>query len=212
MSTSLFPFLLATILIIYEVRSNVLNRTQSATEPPRQLAKSCPYIISRAEWGAKDANPPLVPLTETPGHVYIHHGATPPDGCHSTSLCKAMVRAYQNFHQISRGWSDIAYSFLIGEDGMAYEGRGWTNVGGHTKGHNHDGLGFCVIGDYTHRVPDAAALNTLQALIQCGVDSGYITPDYILLGHRDTAPNHTVCPGDAFYPVIQTWPHYNSTN
>ena len=95
-----------------------------ATPSPRPLAASCPRIVSRAEWGARDANPPLVPLTETPGHVYIHHGATPPDGCHSEAMCKAMVQAYQNFHMISRGWSDIAYSFLIGEDGRAYEGRG----------------------------------------------------------------------------------------
>lgn len=88
---------------------------------------------------------------------------------------------------------------------------GWTNVGAHTKGHNTDGLGFCLIGDFTRRVPDIAALTTLRALIQGGVDSGYITSDYIMLGHRDTAPNHTVCPGDAFYSEIQTWPHYNST-
>ena len=30
------------------------------------------------------------------------------------------------------GWSDIGYSFLIGDDGNAYEGRGWEWIGSHT--------------------------------------------------------------------------------
>nr|KAG5689918.1 hypothetical protein BaRGS_015606 [Batillaria attramentaria] len=105
-----------------------------------------------------------------------------------------MVRAYQNFHMFSHGWSDIGYSFLVGEDGRAYEGRGWTNVGAHTKGHNEDGLGFCVIGDFTARIPDQVALTTLKALIQCGVDSGYLPQDYVMFGHRDMGD--TECPGD----------------
>lgn len=39
------------------------------------------------------------------------------------------------------GWSDIGYSFVIGEDGNVYEGRGWDTVGAHTLHHNTDGLG-----------------------------------------------------------------------
>ena len=30
------------------------------------------------------------------------------------------------------GWTDIGYSYLIGDDGNAYEGRGWEWVGSHT--------------------------------------------------------------------------------
>ncbi|KAK7474729.1 hypothetical protein BaRGS_00034022, partial [Batillaria attramentaria] len=177
--------------------------------PPAGMASSCPPIVSRAEWEARDPSPALVPLKAQPTHVYIHHGATPPDGCHSPGLCAAMVRAYQNFHMFSHGWSDIGYSFLVGEDGRAYEGRGWTNLGRHTLGHNEDSLGFCVIGDFTARLPDQVALTTLKALIQCAVDSGYLAADYVMLGHRDVRA--TECPGEAFYREIRTWPHYNAT-
>ena len=41
-------------------------------------------------------------------------------------------------------WSDIGYSFVVGEDGNVYEARGWDAVGAHTLHHNYDGLGKCV--------------------------------------------------------------------
>merc|ERR1712150_52546 len=45
------------------------------------------------------------------------------------------------------GWSDIGYNFLVGEDGRAYEGRGWNRVGGHTYGYNSNSVAVSVIGD-----------------------------------------------------------------
>ena len=39
------------------------------------------------------------------------------------------------------GWSDIGYSFVVGEDGNVYEARGWDTIGAHTKGYNSVGLG-----------------------------------------------------------------------
>lgn len=39
------------------------------------------------------------------------------------------------------GWWDIGYSFMVGEDGNVYEGRGWDQVGAHTYGYNTVGLG-----------------------------------------------------------------------
>ena len=34
------------------------------------------------------------------------------------------------------GWPDIGYNYLVGEDGQAYEGRGWNKEGAHTYGYN----------------------------------------------------------------------------
>ena len=36
---------------------------------------------------------------------------------------------------------DIRYNFLIGQDGVIYEGRGWGVVGQHTKGENSMSVG-----------------------------------------------------------------------
>ncbi|XP_067670976.1 peptidoglycan-recognition protein SC2-like [Haliotis asinina] len=167
------------------------------------LRGGCPQILSRASWGARTQRS----SSYMPGpakYVFIHHGDS--GSCSSQSGCSAIVRAYQNYHMDTHGWSDIGYSFIVGEDGNAYEGRGWDKIGAHTQGYNSVGLGFCVIGTYDDHVPNAAALNTLKNLIACGVGKGKIKSTYTLRGHRDM--NDTTCPGTALYNLIKTWPHY----
>jgi len=68
------------------------------------------------------------------------------------------------------GWSDIGYSFLIGEDGRVYEGRGWDVVGAHTLNYNDIANGFCDMGDFTDRIPNELALNATKSIISCGVE------------------------------------------
>ncbi|KAK6185137.1 hypothetical protein SNE40_007433 [Patella caerulea] len=163
----------------------------------------CPKIITRAEWQAR----PTRGRSALPGpvqYVFIHHGAS--GDCFTPDQCAATVRRYQNYHMDSHKWDDIGYSFLVGEDGNAYEGRGWDRVGAHTLGYNTVGLGFCMIGNFMQRLPNKAALNTLKQLIACGVQNGKIQSNYTLRGHRDMGS--TSCPGTTFYNLIQTWPHY----
>ena len=66
---------------------------------------------------------------------------------------------------------DVGYNFLVGEDGNAYEGRGWENLGVHSGSHSSGSIGICVLGDFTSNVPNSAAQNRVQALISCGVTS-----------------------------------------
>lgn len=44
------------------------------------------------------------------------------------------------------GWSDIGYNFVVGEDGLVYEGRGWSTVGAHAPNFNSNSIGkkHCV--------------------------------------------------------------------
>ncbi len=42
--------------------------------------------------------------------------------------------------------------------------------GAHTRGYNSVAHGFCIIGNFVERVPDDLALNTAQALLNCGMD------------------------------------------
>uniref|UniRef100_A0A8W8NS38 Uncharacterized protein n=1 Tax=Magallana gigas TaxID=29159 RepID=A0A8W8NS38_MAGGI len=177
----------------------------SSTHTGTHSTAGCPTIISRSEWGARAPTHHNGRLPATPGHVYIHHGATP--GCHTKADCIQRVRSYQNYHMDSHGWSDIGYSFVIGEDGNVYEGRGWDTVGAHTLHHNTDGLGFCVMGNFMTHAPNDMAINAVKSLIHCGVQMGKITHNYVLKGHRDVG--QTACPGDKLYALIKTWPHYH---
>jgi len=85
------------------------------------------------------------------------------------------------------GWADIGYSFLIGEDGRVYEGRGWNVVGAHTLGYNSVAFGFSIMGDFMQRLPNDLALTATQNIIACGVelvciDSGFQPYHDLFLG------------------------------
>jgi hypothetical protein len=57
----------------------------------------------------------------------------------------------QRYHMDSNGWLDVGYNFGIVFDparsdvAHILEGRGWNGVGGHTVGHNTNGLGVCYL-------------------------------------------------------------------
>ena len=46
-----------------------------------------------------------------------------------------------NYLYLFLGWADIGYSFLVGEDGNVYEGRGWSLAGAHCIGYNSKSIG-----------------------------------------------------------------------
>jgi N-acetylmuramoyl-L-alanine amidase len=106
----------------------------------------------------------------------------------------------------SNGWSDIGYNFLVGEDGNAYEGRGWDRIGAHASNYNSVSLGVSVIGSFSNKLPNAAALNVVNQLIECGVSNGKLSRSMSLHGHRDGVC--TDCPGQTFYNLLTTYPSY----
>ncbi|XP_053408874.1 peptidoglycan recognition protein 1-like [Mercenaria mercenaria] len=161
-------------------------------------------MITRAQWGAR-APKEIVNLTIPVPEFFVHHTDT--WECFNVKNCSAAVRSIQKFHMDDRGWDDIGYNFLVGEDGNVYEGRGWDHLGTHTKGFNSKSLGTSVIGNYTAKLPNEKALTALKALIACGVEQKKLYPDFRMYGHRDAGK--TECPGDALYKLIQTWPHYS---
>jgi len=69
----------------------------------------------------------------------------------------------------SAGWDDIGYNYLVGEDGNAYEGRGWDHKGAQVREYNAVSLGFSVIGNYDTRLPNNTALDVVKQLIACAL-------------------------------------------
>jgi hypothetical protein len=78
----------------------------------------------------------------------VHHGGIK-KYCTAKGECAAIARSYQNYHIDGRGWNDIGYNFLVGEDGNVYEGRGWEAVGAHAPTYNTRSIGVCILGDFT---------------------------------------------------------------
>ncbi|EFN73971.1 Peptidoglycan-recognition protein-LB [Camponotus floridanus] len=170
-------------------------------------AIECPRIVSRSEWKArKRLDFQILSVTPTP-YVVIHHGGIS-KYCRDQETCSAIVRSYQDLHMDDRGWWDIGYNFLIGEDGNAYEGRGWDYVGAHAPGYNTQSIGICILGDFSDFLPNLAALKTLNELIACGISLGKISDKYNVLGHRQA--RNTECPGQSLYEYVTTLPRWTA--
>ncbi|XP_012588706.1 PREDICTED: peptidoglycan recognition protein 3 [Condylura cristata] len=163
---------------------------------------ACPNIITRSTWEARETHCPKMKLPAK--YVIIIHTVGLP--CTVSMDCQLYVRDLQSYHMDSRNFCDIGYNFLVGEDGGVYEGVGWNTQGSHSYGHNDFALGIAFMGNFMERPPNAAALQAAQDLIECAVDKGYLTPSYLLVGHRDVIS--TLSPGQALYDIIKSWPHF----
>ncbi|KAL3891998.1 hypothetical protein ACJMK2_004238 [Sinanodonta woodiana] len=127
--------------------------------------------------------------------------------CFSSQECILELRRIQNLHMDTNGWDDIGYSFLVGDDGMAYEARGWNRVGAHTRGWNSKSVSIAVMGNFNEVLPSDEALNAIDSLISCGISTLNVLTNYTLYGHR-AASKHFDSPGHKLNDLIQTWPHH----
>jgi N-acetylmuramoyl-L-alanine amidase len=85
----------------------------------------------------------------------------------------------------SNGWNDIGYSFLIGDDGRIYEGRGFNVVGAHTQGYNSVGYGVSFMGNFNSTLPSEEARRNYFALVEdCLLLNNKIGAVYEVYGHR----------------------------
>lgn len=80
-------------------------------------------IVTRAEWGAKASSGPMNVFGAIIDGVALHYEG-PHMGVFDHDECAAKIRGIQDFHMNTRGWSDIAYNFIVCPHGIIYEGRG----------------------------------------------------------------------------------------
>jgi hypothetical protein len=144
-------------------------------------------VVSRAEWGAKPAKA-TTPLQPARVDLFVLH--------HTTGSYRGArtVRQIQAFHQgPERGWADVGYNFLVGDDGTVFEGRGWGFVGAHARGQNSRSIGVAYVGDGGRPVPDVAKRAIVELLGEAERRFGSLRQ----VGHRDVGS--TACPGDVLY-------------
>ncbi len=169
------------------------STTSSSTAPPAVRIEA----LCRDSWRAAE------PQGEFTSHeierLTVHHTARLlPDNRNAP----AAVLDHQRFHQLDRGWPDIAYHFIVDLEGNVYECRPVDAVG--DTGTNYDPTGHflvCCEGNFNDQelpaAQEAALVNVLAwASVEYGADSSTIR------GHRDLAA--TSCPGDNLYPGIES--------
>ena len=154
-----------------------------------------PTIVSREEWGARKPKHSYTP--HRPLRIVLHHSWIPNQSQYKGATS---IRGIQNYHMDGEatGWSDIGYHFLIGPDGLIFQGRPETVVGAHASP-NTNAVGICIIGDYDpnkDQLNDKIETSLLNLLSWLSSKYG-IDPREQYFGHRDYSPKS--CPGDTVY-------------
>ncbi len=122
--------------------------------------------------------------------VIVHHSASP-----RSTTYDQILEWHTRPTPDGRGWSDIAYHYIIEENGGVRFGRLLPTTGAHARGANSTSIGICITGNNT--VADQAwnlgqhgALRGLLGAIAT------LWPDLPVVGHRDAVEiGATVCPG-----------------
>lgn len=147
-----------------------------------------PDIISREQWGATRSSPSAM---IHPTGVALHWAGTKM-GIYRPEQYPAVVRGIEKYHELTRGWDDIAYNWLVDPYGKIYEGRGefrrsaanGTNVG------NTHAEAICYIGGDGDPFTQEAARG-ISALVVWRRRSGVGLKVWT---HDDFRP--TSCPGE----------------
>jgi hypothetical protein len=184
-------------------------------------------MVKREEWGAGlspdwPASPNWPPTYHTPQFLVVHHTAT-----YNRWRPLSGVRAIWRYHARTQGWGDIRYHYLIGQDGIIYEGR-WrggrsANIyveGGQSMASNTNKVGIALLGQFEPSVPSPppgepnpealSSLVVLMGAIAYDLDldplgevhhpiEGKLYPT--ISGHRDHCL--TVCPGGNLYSLLE---------
>lgn len=101
----------------------------------------------------------------------------------------------RSWHVEDNGWDDIGYHFVIRRNGVVEAGRALESPGAHTKGHNAQSIGLCLVGglDTRGRAENnftAAQWVTLERMAR---DLTARFPAATVHGHRDFAPKDCPC-------------------
>ncbi|XP_013365426.1 PREDICTED: peptidoglycan recognition protein 4 isoform X2 [Chinchilla lanigera] len=133
-------------------------------------------MVSRKEWGAEAVG--CRSALTTPVDVLVTHHVLGME-CRDQTACSQRLRELQSYHVHNNSWCDVAYNFLVGDDGRVYEGVGWNIEGLHTQGYNNISLGIAFFGTKEGHSPSPAALSAMKGLISYAILKSHLSPRYI---------------------------------
>ncbi len=183
-----------------------------------RAATACdkPTVVPVSVWRVGLLPPKERPVATRVQFVIVHHSA----GSNTATNYADEVRNIYTFHTQSNGWNDVGYNFLIGRDGVIYEGRDGQGIldgdnvqGAHFCGQNSGTMGICLMGNFNDIQPTDASLSALKQLIGWKLKKeGIADPTArtfhtgsgkqlsLISGHRDGCA--TECPGNNVYAKL----------
>jgi len=177
-----------------------------------------PTVVPASVWRIGLTPPKEKPLQTKVQFVIVHHSA----GSNTTTDFTEEVRNIYVQHTQINGWNDVGYNFLIGRDGVIYEGRdgqglmdGDNVLGAHFCAQNSGTMGICLMGNFNDVQPSAVSVASLDQLIGWKLKKEGLQPIgmafhpgsakqlNLISGHRDGVCA-TECPGNNLYAALPT--------
>lgn len=122
--------------------------------------------------------------------IIIHCSATKP-------TMDIGVKEIRDWHVAGNGWNDIGYHYVINRSGELGEGRDIEKAGAHTKGHNKNTIGICLVGGIDgNGKPEnnftVEQFDKLEELVQDILFKGYVDVGCYIKGHNEFS--NKACP------------------
>jgi hypothetical protein len=163
-----------------------------------------PDIISRTQWGAKQALPGMKPQL-VKGIILHNTGIRKNPNASLERKMRGLQSFSQNPGEVSPGhmkpsWPDIPYHYYVDFEGKIAEGRDTKFAGDSNTNYNTSGfLQIVVEGDFERESPSSEQLSALRDLLTWIIYSRRLTVESISV-HKDYAS--TDCPGRNFMVVL----------
>lgn len=154
---------------------------------------------TRADWGAAPPTRSMAQLDPKRVRYWTLHF----DGSGTLGLrdLRTLMRAFQRYHQKTRGFADIAYNSAAGQSGDRAEGRG-AYVGGHIlAGQNAESWG-CIAAIGATEAPTPALLAALREDYEAACK--WAGRRLIPRGHTQWPEANKACPGTHLMRFLTT--------
>lgn len=166
-----------------------------------------PWYLRRAQWHAMPSYG--IDILNLPvSFVLIGHSAM--DFCTEKYDCIKDVLEIQRDHQ-RRGWNDIGPNFLVGGNGLVFEGRGANVIGAMVKSWNTIGVSVMFMGNYMNSEPTQVQFDNVKVLLEELVRKEVLRPDYTLYGACQVQ-GAVRTPGINLVEQLHNFEHWNPVN
>ena len=125
--------------------------------------------------------------------LILHHTWSPTADQYNVGTWQAI----DNYHQQTRGWSDIGYHLGVSPGREIHLLRPVQRSGGHTRYHNAHSIGVVMVGNYDEGEDDPTSIVDRTAMVLAHLCARYDLTENDVFFHRDFA--NKSCPGDGIH-------------
>lgn len=166
-----------------------------------------PWYLRRADWQAMPAYGIEFLSLPLP---YVVIGHTAANYCDQRYSCIEQMLVIQQDH-LRRGFYDIGPNFLVGGNGLVFEGRGANVFGAMVTSWNVKSITIAFMGNYMSDETVQEQFDNINVLLDVFVKEGVLRPNYILYAHCQIQSD-TFSPGHNIILKLNQFTHWSSQN